>query len=1440
MRKFTFRWLLSLLVITGFAFSSNAQYLTEDFENGGAFPAGWTLTNGTDDWAIDQGNDYGPGSAQEGTYCAFFNDYDYSSGTVAEMISPNIDLSSATAPLLDFWYYDGGGSDDVEVLISTDGSTYTSLYTTNTTVSPWTELTVDLSAYVGQATVTLSFKGTSVYGTSNPHIDNVVVREISTENDILTYSFPGDETGPATIDATAHTVNIEVAASSDITALVATFSLSDYASAAIGGTAQVSGTTSNDFSSAVTYDVTAEDGTTIQPWTITVTQAAVSSENDITAYSFAEETGAATIDATAHTVAIEVDWQADLTSLVATFSLSAGASTAIGGTAQVSGTTANDFSAAVTYDVTAEDGTTVQPWTITVTQAAPPAGATCSSALPVSLPTDFVANIYEDLSQTNVGLANWNDTTSLGSYDGGEDIFYELTVTSDITVNVELDPKGTTYTGIGIYDGCPGNTNEIAKSTNGGGTAHGMNTVFLAAGTYYIMIDTWPSPNNIPDFDLTITYIPCPDPTALGTANLTASSVDLTWTTGGASNWDIEWDVTGFTPTGTPTINDTPNNPYSLTGLTPETTYDFYVRDDCGADNVDTSNWVGPFSFTTTAACPAPSDLAASTTDVTASLSWNGYAATNWDIEWDVTGFTPTGTPTINDTPNNPESISGLTAQTAYDFYVRADCGSDNVDTSVWVGPFTFTTTCPSVSSYPYFEGFEDANMPSCWTVLNEDADAYEWSIATDSPFEGSQITKIHWNTSGNDDWLISPRFSITEDNLMVDFQAKSQSSSWLEDYNVLVSTTGTNPADFTTVLENVTSAPNAWTRKIYDLTGNGINIGDEIYVAIQCVSNDEFYLQIDAFSVRPINTETDFLTYSFAEETATITPDATNHTIDIEVAYGTDPSALVATYTLSDGATANVGGTAQESGVTANTFVYDSPFTYNVVAEDGTTNQDWIITVSEKPASTEKAILTYTNANQTGPATIDAGAFTVDLEVGNGTDLTAIVADFTLSDFASAAISGTAQESGVTSNDFTSGALTYTITAEDGSTQDWIVTVTEATINDETDILTYSFSEETGAATIDATAHTVNIEVNWQADLTSLTATFTLSYGATTAIGGTAQVSGTTANDFSSAVTYDVTAEDGTTAQAWTITVTQEAAPQGLTCGNPFTYTNINDAAVNGHIDLGVYNWYTVVLDQDYVNVSFNTCGGTAGDTRLWVYDACNGTELGYNDDDCGTRSTVTFSTLAAGTYYVAIDEYGQNDEIDYVFEATGTMASDAEILTYTIPAQVSSEIFAANDSISVVMPEGTDVTALIADFTLSTNATVTVATVDQVSGTTPNDWTTNPVDYVVLGEDGITTRTWHVWVTLATGINTILDSKDVTVYPNPNNGQFNISLNLNINKVNMEIVNTLGQVVAEFNDIDANTTQSIELSNIAEGIYYIRISSNNNTIIKKVNIVK
>jgi hypothetical protein len=92
--------------------------------------------------------------------------------------------------------------------------------------------------------------------------------------------------------------------------------------------------------------------------------------------------------------------------------------------------------------------------------------------------------------------------------------------------------------------------------------------------------------------------------------------------------------------------------------------------------------------------------------------------------------------------------------------------------------------------------------------------------------------------------------------------------------------------------------------------------------------------------------------------------------------------------------------------------------------------------------------------------------------------------------------------------------------------------------------LLTFGFTKSVNTAltadatgTIDQSEHTVAVIVPYGTAVTALVATFTCSEGASVTVGSTAQTSGTTANDFTNAVTYTVTGEDGST-QTYAVTV--------------------------------------------------------------------------------------------------------------------------------------------------------------------------------------------------------------------------------------------------------------------------------------------------------------
>ena len=117
----------------------------------------------------------------------------------------------------------------------------------------------------------------------------------------------------------------------------------------------------------------------------------------------------------------------------------------------------------------------------------------------------------------------------------------------------------------------------------------------------------------------------------------------------------------------------------------------------------------------------------------------------------------------ITGTTTNPHSISGLTANSLYDFYVQDDCGGGSQST--WTGPNTF---CSAIDNFPWNEDFENAgNRPDCWTEEYVSGTA-DWNFTTggesNQPPEahgGTYNAAFHYNM-GNATMLITPTFDIS------------------------------------------------------------------------------------------------------------------------------------------------------------------------------------------------------------------------------------------------------------------------------------------------------------------------------------------------------------------------------------------------------------------------------------------------------------------------------------------------------------------------------------------------------------------------------------------------------------------------------------------------------------------------------------------------------
>jgi hypothetical protein len=426
--------------------------------------------------------------------------------------------------------------------------------------------------------------------------------------------------------------------------------------------------------------------------------------------------------------------------------------------------------------------------------------------------------------------------------------------------------------------------------------------------------------------------------------------------------------------------------------------------------------------------------------------------------------------------------------------------------------------------------------------------------------------------------------------------------------------------------------------------------------------------------------------------------------TIAVTMPYGTDLTALVATYTTT-GTVVSVGSVAQTSGSTANNFT--GPVVYTVTVADSPTSR-YTVNVTVAP-NFAKAITAYSFVEFPGsPGVINEPAKTIAVTLPFGASITALTANFTTTG-TSVTVGALVQMSGTTANNFT-GQVTYTVIAEDGTSVTYAVNVTIASITANA-ITAYSFVGFPGfAGTINEPAKTIAVNLPFGAPLTTLIANFTTT-GVGVTIGAVAQTSGTTANNFTAPLTYSVTAADGITTATYTVTVTvalnnSKAITAYSFVGFPGSPGAINEAAK------------TIA-----VNLPFGT------DVRSLIATfAITGTGVKIGAA-AQTSSSTQNNFTAPQTYRVTAADASFADYVVTVTVTPPILSSVKTITAYSFVGYPGSPgaINEAAKTIAVVLPTGTDVTALTANFT-TVAPSVKIGVNVQTSGGAPTNNFTAP----------------------------------------------------------------------------------------------------------------
>ena len=213
---------------------------------------------------------------------------------------------------------------------------------------------------------------------------------------------------------------------------------------------------------------------------------------------------------------------------------------------------------------------------------------------------------------------------------------------------------------------------------------------------------------------------------------------------------------------------------YSFTipaGYTSNVNYIIFRAASAAGNNmfIDDVEVAGPVAVS----CYYPTNIDfTSITNTAAAISWNAPAqSTPSSYEWEIrTGGLPgsgnsglVNSGTVNTTAAD---ITGLTANTNYNIYVRSSCGSSK---SIWVGPFNFKTAC-SLNAIPFAENFDGVAapaLPNCFTVENRNS-GNTWintnlgSSSFSAYSSPNAMVFASASATAGEEWLYTPALSLT------------------------------------------------------------------------------------------------------------------------------------------------------------------------------------------------------------------------------------------------------------------------------------------------------------------------------------------------------------------------------------------------------------------------------------------------------------------------------------------------------------------------------------------------------------------------------------------------------------------------------------------------------------------------------------------------------
>jgi hypothetical protein len=269
---------------------------------------------------------------------------------------------------------------------------------------------------------------------------------------------------------------------------------------------------------------------------------------------------------------------------------------------------------------------------------------------------------------------------------------------------------------------------------------------------------------------------------------------------------------------------------------------------------------IDDFKYENTPICKEPVNLQnEKITYNSAVVKWENYNNINtgeWEIQYGISGFT-IGSGTTITTITDPTTLTNLSPDTTYDFYVRSKCGSNY---SNWSDRGTFKSKCEGFT-IGYTDNFESGNFDTntCWSRLTapirEDFFSADSQIsyvpaANNQTHSGSKSIRVHHTSSYHvlnnisKKILVSPRFSDLNNERIISFWGYLSSTT----VNAIQVGTLSDPDDYLTFTpyKNITTnlTINQWNKHVVDFSEY---YGSDKFIGIRLVntttSNNVFYI---------------------------------------------------------------------------------------------------------------------------------------------------------------------------------------------------------------------------------------------------------------------------------------------------------------------------------------------------------------------------------------------------------------------------------------------------------------------------------------------------------------------------------------------------------------------------------------------------------------------